>query len=144
MFLKTRHTGLVVNNIDNSLRFYESMGFNLLSREVEKGEFISKVVGIANVVIETAKLMGADQSMIELIQYHSHPDLAEITDAPSNSHGCSHIAFSVADADEACNKIINLGGSKINSPEISPNGKYKVAYCHDIDGIILEIVEELE
>jgi catechol 2,3-dioxygenase-like lactoylglutathione lyase family enzyme len=143
VILKTRHTGLVVQDIERSIAFYEALGLSVWKREVEQGPFISQVVGINDAVIETAKLKLSDGSLVELLQYHSHPDQVEIQDSASNKHGCSHIAFTVESAQGACDLLQQLGGSIVNAPALAPNGMVKVAYGHDIDGILLELVEEL-
>ena len=36
---------------------------------------------------------------------------------------------------------MELGGSIINEPAITNNKQFKVAYCHDIEGNLLEVVE---
>lgn len=143
MILKTRHTGLVVQDIKRSIAFYEALGLTVWRREIEQGEFISNVVGLENAVIETAKLKLPDDSLVELLQYHSHPAKIEIDDSESNKHGCSHIAFTVLSADAACDALVEFGGSVVNRPCLSPNGMVKVAYGHDVDGILLELVEEM-
>jgi predicted enzyme related to lactoylglutathione lyase len=45
---------------------------------------------------------------------------------------------------DVCKRIVQLGGSKVNDPITASNGKVRVAYCHDLDGILMELVEELE
>jgi catechol 2,3-dioxygenase-like lactoylglutathione lyase family enzyme len=143
LILKTRHTGLVVQDINRSINFYEALGLSVSRREVEQGSFISEVVGIDAVVVETAKMKLPDGSLIELLQYHSHPDQAEIYNSPSNKHGCSHIAFTVENVEGACDLLQRIGGSVVNMPSTAPNGMVKVAYGHDVDGILLELVEVL-
>lgn len=143
MIRKTRHTGLVVRNLSESQRFYEALGFVLWKREIEEGKFIETVVGIESVKLETAKMHAKDGSMIELLEYHSHPMKKEKVNSPSNTLGCSHIAFTVDDIEKTCDLIKELGGSIVNNPATSPSGSVKVAYCHDIDGILLELVEEV-
>jgi catechol 2,3-dioxygenase-like lactoylglutathione lyase family enzyme len=144
MIKNKRHTGLVVRNLENSLKFYEGLGFKVWKREIETGDFIDSVVGIPNVRIETAKLKAQDNSLLELIQYHSHPQTRGITNSSSNQLGCSHVAYTVENIDEACSLIKTLGGSIVNKPAVSPAGNVKVAYCHDNEGILIEIVEELD
>ena len=61
----------------------------------------------------------------------------------SNKLGCSHIAFSVDNIEITCQKIKAMGGSIVNSPALTVDKKVKVAYCHDIEGVLMEIVEEL-
>ena len=55
--------------------------------------------------------------------------------------GVSHIAFNVNDIESFCTNIVQLGGSIINEPAITGNKQFKVAYCHDIEGNLLEVVE---
>jgi len=143
MIIKTRHTGLVVKDIGRSIQFYKSLGLEVWKREIESGYFISQVVGISNAEIETAKLKVSDNSMLELLEYKSHPSKAHKQIYPSNYHGCSHVAFSVTDIDEIYKNLESIGGKLVNSPEISDNGLFKVMYCHDPDGILIEMVEEL-
>jgi catechol 2,3-dioxygenase-like lactoylglutathione lyase family enzyme len=144
MIVKTRHTGLVVTDISASIEFYEKLGLQVWKREVESGYFISQVVGLDDAVIETAKLKVPDGSLLELLQYKSHPESASGSTYASNKHGCSHIAFTVEDIDAIALKIVQLGGSIVNSPIVSANGLVKVMYCHDLDGILIELVQELD
>lgn len=140
---KIRHTGIVVRDMNTALTFYEGLGCELYSRELETGPFIDVVVGIDQVKVETAKLRVGEQSVVELLQYHSHPDNKPIEKAKSNRLGCSHIAFTVTDIESACERIRQLGGSIVNEPKCNVAGTVRVAYAHDLEGVLLEIVEEL-
>ena len=144
MTLKIRHAGIVVRDIDASLAFYSGLlGLPLLSRRIEEGEYIDLLVGIPNVRLEWAKLKDENGVFVELLQYHSHPNMTAEGNYPSNRHGSSHIAFTVKEID-ALYRV--LCGNKIHcnsAPQISPDGKVKVLYCHDPDGVAVELVEEL-
>ncbi|MDG2297900.1 MAG: VOC family protein, partial [Gammaproteobacteria bacterium] len=141
MISRTRHTGLVVTDISASIDFYESLGLKVWRRKVESGSFISQVVGLDNAEIETAKLKVSDGSLLELIEYKSHPAEATMSLYPSNKHGCSHVAFTVEDIEKMVLKIVQCGGSIVNPPVLSANGLVKVMYCHDLDGILIELVQ---
>lgn len=143
MILNKRHTGLVVRDLEQSIQFYEALGLKVWRREEESGPFIDTVVGIPGVRIEWAKMKCTDGSMVELLQYHSHPDAQPLVAAPSNRLGCSHVAYTVDDIAQTCQEIVRLGGSVVNPPALAPGGLVKVAYCHDPDGILLEVVEEI-
>tara|TARA_B100001093_G_C26860131_1_gene1029658 strand:- start:6914 stop:7345 length:432 start_codon:yes stop_codon:yes gene_type:complete len=143
MIIKTRHTGLVVKNINESIKFYEGLGLHVWKHENEKGDFLSQVVGLNNAEIETAKMKVADGSLLELLEYKSHPTNSADSNYPSNFHGCSHVAFTVMDIEDTASKILKLGGSVVNPAAVSDNGLVKVMYCHDLDGILMEIVQEL-
>ena len=144
MILNIRHTGLVVHDLQRSIKFYEELGLKIWRHEIESGVYIDKVVGISGVKIEWAKMRCPDGSLLELLQYHSHPDDKPPLDTPANQLGCSHIAFTVDDIENLCVQIIRLGGSLVNQPSLSTNGLVKVAYCHDPDGVLIEVVEEIK
>ena len=143
MIRNIRHTGIVVRNLDKAVGFYEGLGFSMWKREVENGPFIDKVVGLYNVRIETAKLKSPCGALLELLQYHSHPVEKKISKQPSNQLGCSHIAITVENLDEAMTYIRDSGGSIVNAPETSPEGAVRVAYCYDPEGVLMEVVGEL-
>lgn len=142
MIRNTRHTGLVVRDLERSLAFYQALGLQFWMREMETGSFIETVVGIPGVQLEWAKLRAPDGSTVELLQYRSHPEYRPVETAPSNRLGCSHIAFTVYDLEATCALVVLLGGSTVNQPAEAPGGKVRVAYCHDPDGILMELVEE--
>jgi len=138
-----RHTGLVVRNIDKSLEFYRDiLGLSIWQRKTEEGSFIQKVVNIQDVKLEWVKLEAPDKSVIELIHYHYPSRESEkIRNASSTQLGCSHIAFSVYDISKTFLLIKERGIHYNNPPQLSPDGRAKVMYCHDPDGIIVELVE---
>lgn len=143
MILSTRHTGLVVRDLDRSLAFYRDvLGLEVQRRATESGPYIDNVVGIPNVLLEWIKLRAPDGSMVELLQYHSHPDDAPLQNAPANRLGCSHLAFTVADLDQTFRELQSRGIHCNSEPQRSPDAAVKVLYCHDPDGIVLELVEE--
>jgi catechol 2,3-dioxygenase-like lactoylglutathione lyase family enzyme len=145
MVLKTRHTGIVVRNLDAAIKFYSGLGMTLVAKMTEQGKYIDTLVGLTNTRVEWAKLKLPDSSLLELLQYHSHPVL-NVDKNKQESHrlGCSHIAFTVEDINQAISYILGNGGSIKNNYQISPDGKVKVLYCYDLEGNILEIVEEIK
>ena len=145
MIKAIRHTGLVVRDINRSIAFYRDMlGFSVVKQMKESGPYIEKVVGIPDAVLEWSKLRAPDGSLIELIQYQTPVTRSSAVDnAPSDKFGCSHIALTVSDIESCYRKLIDKGLNCKSVPQLSPDGLVKVMYCHDPDGIILELVEEL-
>ena len=143
MILNTRHTGIVVRDLDRAICFYEGLGLRLWRREMETGSFIEQVTGLPDVRLEWAKLKAPDDSLVELLQYHSHPVNVPHEMASAQAHGCSHVAFTVADVETACACVKELGGTVTNSPALSSDERARVAYGHDVDGVLIELVEEL-
>jgi len=137
--------GLVVEDLERSIHFYRDiLSLKLVGRLIEEGPYINHIVGINNAKLEWAKLQCSDGSIIELIQYLSHPGKNDVSGTyPSNRHGCSHVAFTVNDINLLYKKIIDIGCKCNSQPILSPDNKVMVMYCHDPDGIILEIVEDI-
>jgi catechol 2,3-dioxygenase-like lactoylglutathione lyase family enzyme len=148
MISSIRHAGIVVRDIDVSLKFYSDMlGLKLYRRHIEEpGEFIDRLVGIDNVKLEWAKVIIPNGGLIELLQYHSHPDSEgseEPGPNPSNRLGCSHVCLTVDNLSELHEKLAKNGYICNSEPLISPDNKVKILYCHDPDGVILELIEDL-
>ncbi len=143
MIKAVRHTGIVVRNLDNSVKFYRALGFVEDNRDIEEGVFIDTVVGLQNTKLGWVKLKAPDGYLLELLQYYSHPEQKTITQQKSNQLGCSHLAFSVKGINTVCEKIEKIGGSMVNTPALTDDKKVKVAYCHDNKGNLMEIVEVL-
>ena len=143
--VRARHIGLVVEKIERSLEFYQSVfGFVLKKRAYEDpGEYIESLVGIKDVQVEYAKLEISEGIILELLQYHSHPLKGPDSFYQSNRHGCSHFALTVDDIDGIYNKLMSFGAHCNSQPLQSPDGKVRVFYAHDPDGVILELVQDL-
>jgi len=139
-----RHTGIVVQDIDRCLYFWtEIMGFTILRKLNESGNYIDKITGLNNVKLKTYKLADQKGNIIELLKFLSHPD-SDFWNGSSNSTGITHLALNV-DSIEFYLKIFNDSGYIKNiEPQLSPDGKVKVAYVKGPENIILELVECLE
>ena len=143
MIKAVRHTGVVVRNIEESKFFYCALGFIIDNQSLEEGIYIDTVVGMKNTRLEWIKLKAPDGFLLELLQYHSNPEQKEIVNQKSNQLGCSHLAFSVDNINTTCDSIKELGGSVVNKPVLTDDRKVKVAYCHDNEGNLIELVEVL-
>lgn len=141
MIENVRHTGIVVRDLQKMAEFYRLLGFVDDNQAVEEGPFIDQVTGVVGAKLEWIKMRAPDGYLLELLQYHSHPVHREIINAHSNQLGCSHMAFTVSDIDKTVDTIVQAGGAMVNLPAQSPNGMVKVAYCHDPEGVLMEIVE---
>ena len=141
--IKLRHIGIVVRNLKKSVKFYEDLfGLVVINEMLENGNYIEKLVGIKNASIKWAKLKAKDDTVFELLEYKDS-EYKDKDNYPANRLGCSHVAISVANVDLIYKKLQNYDCKCNSKPMFSPDGKVKVMYCHDIDGTILEIVEEL-
>lgn len=139
-----RHFGIVVEDLERSLHFYRDLlGLEIKRDMQEEGEFIDTILGLKEVRVRTVKMVAPNgDTLIELLEYASHRgkkrENPEIFDL-----GASHVAFTVNDMDETYARFQREGVRFISSPQISPDGKAKVAFCFDPDGVPIELVQEL-
>lgn len=138
-----RHFGIVVNNIEKSLKFYRDLlGLKVKIDALEKGAFIDAILGLKNVEVRTVKMESGSGNLIELLWYKSHKG-KKIENKEIFDIGASHVAFTVENLDYEYQRLKEKGIQFIASPQISPNKKAKVVFCYDPDGVPVELVEEL-
>jgi catechol 2,3-dioxygenase-like lactoylglutathione lyase family enzyme len=136
-----RHIGLVVSDLDRAINFYSYVfGFKLIERREESGQYIETLVGLSDVCIEWAKLSDSMGLLLELVCYHSHPDIP--LTPPVQRHGISHIAFTVPDINNSVELLIASGGTA-GTIQQNTGKTVKVVYARDPEGILLELVENL-
>ena len=139
-----RHTGIVVNEIENAIKFWVNLlGFKVVVDQIEEGEFIDKLLGLENVLVRTVKLAAQDGSLVELLHFISHKSLPTWDGNPYKT-GLTHIAFNVADISNVVSILEQNGYSQVNRYQKSPNGKVLVCYVKGFEGLLLELVEQLD
>jgi len=136
-----RHFGIVVQNIDESLFFYENLlGFKVFKKMEESGPEISTFLGIKNVKVTTIKMRNQFNQMIELLYYQEQ---AHKNDVFINQLGPTHLALSVSNLDDLYQNFKKQNIEFISSPIITDNKFAKVAFCKAPEGTFIELVEEL-
>lgn len=140
-----RHFGIVVHDIERALHFYtHTMGLRAGAVTKESGEFINTIFDHPDVCVQTVKLKApAGETVLELLHF-VHPPSEEPT-MPSvfYKQGPTHVAFTVNDIATLLDAIESAGGIRLSDAQISPDGKVYVAFCRDMEGNLLELVEPL-
>jgi len=139
-----RHFGIVVSDLEASLHFYgDLLGLSVKRDMVEEGEFVDAILGLKNVKVRTVKMKAENgDTLVELLEYQSHKGKRR-EDYRIFDLGASHIAFTVEDTDAEYERLKKEGVSFICAPQVSPDGKAKVTFCVDPDGVPIELVQEL-
>lgn len=141
MITAIRHVGLVVADLEKSLKFWcETMGFVVSRQMEESGPHIDAMMGLKDVRVTTAKLAAPDGNLLELLHFHSHPDEASWEGRPYST-GFTHIALTVQDLDETYRLLEQAGVTFPAEPQRSPDGGVKVIYATGPEGVLLELVE---
>jgi catechol 2,3-dioxygenase-like lactoylglutathione lyase family enzyme len=140
MIKHIRHPGIVTDELEPLLHFYRDLlGFEIVAQAEEEGQFIDTILGLQGVCVTTVKMKTSDGSILELLNYKSHPRLQE--SRVINDIGISHIAFTVDDVDSDYQCLGEKGVKFYSSPQTNPEGTAKVVFCEDPKGNILELVQ---
>ena len=140
MIKEVRHIGIVVNNMENSLKFYQDLlGLKIIKDMDEQGGYINNMLSLDGVQVRTVKLSaGMGNTLIELLDFKSHSD-NEIRNF--YTIGASHVALTVDNLEDLY-KHLSENNIKFNAPpQKSPDGLVKVTFCDDPDGTPIELVE---
>ena len=94
MIKEVRHIGIVVNNMENSLKFYRDLlGLKIIKDMDEQGGYINNMLSLDDVQVRTVKLSaGVGNTLIELLDFKSHND-NEVRNF--YTIGASHVALTV-------------------------------------------------
>jgi len=139
---EVRHIGIVVKNIENSLKFYRDLlGLKIVRDMNEHGDHLDNMLSLDNVQVRTVKLsVNKNITLIELLEFKSHND-----NGVRNFYtiGASHVAFTVENI-EKLYQDLSKKDIKFNAPpQKSPDGLVKVTFCKDPDGTPIELVQIL-
>ena len=138
------HTGFTVSDIERSLAFYRDvLGLKLVKRQTGTAPYLATVTGFEGVRLEIALLQPAEGgSMLELLQYVSHP--ATATDRATNRPGNGHLCFKVDDVRGACAELCRLGVTLVSQPTEITAGAHAggwAVYLRDPDGFTVELYQ---
>jgi len=135
-----RHTGIICKDIEASLIFYRDyLGLDVWQDFWDESDYINKITGISNANVHMIKLKADDGTVIELLDYITHP--TELLNQEIYNVGACHIAFQVHDIDKAYKDLINKGVKFLSEPVMETEGTAKVCFCLDPSNTRIELVE---
>jgi glyoxylase I family protein len=138
---QTSHIGLCVADLERSLRFYcDGLGFaKVLSYELDDTMMpgLDKGLEVSAPVAVTSQFIELDGLKIELLGYRSPTPTGE----PSSSRGTigmTHMSFYVDDVDVAAARLVECGGTIIESTRVSLG--IEIVFLADPDGSRVELM----
>lgn len=138
-----RHAGIVVKDMERAVKFYsEVLGFRMVRRMDESGPFISTILKVPGVEVETAKMEGYEAGLLEFLCFKNPPPNTR-ADVQIYSLGPTHIALTVCDIEKVHSQMKTMGLHFNSAPQVSQDGRAKVAFGQDPEGNWLELVEML-
>jgi catechol 2,3-dioxygenase-like lactoylglutathione lyase family enzyme len=138
------HVGLVVEDLDETVRFLTLLGFDCDEPSTFSGEWIDRVIGLDDATVEVVMARVPDGSdVFEVVRFHSPPASSQESAPAANRPGLRHIAFTVADVRELVDRVRDGGwdtvGEIVNYKDI-----YLLCYVHGPEGLIVELAQRLD
>jgi catechol 2,3-dioxygenase-like lactoylglutathione lyase family enzyme len=135
-----RHTGIITNDIDKSLRFYKDiLGLEVIQDFYDDSDYINEITNINNGAAHFIKLKMLDGTVLELLEYPTHK--TKPFDIEIINVGLPHIALQVEDISYTYDHLISHNIQVLSKPVLSSEGIAKVFFCLDPDNVRVEIVE---
>src|SRR3954465_1141789 len=92
------HIGLVVEDLDETVRFLGLLGFDCGKPGVFSGEWIDRIIGLENAKVEVVMAQGPDGSdVFEVVRFQSPSAGADEPAPAAHRPGLRHVAFKVDD-----------------------------------------------
>jgi len=138
------HVGLVVEDLDETVRFLGLLGFDCDEPGVLSGQWIDRIIDLENVTVEVVMARGPDGSDIfEVVHFHS-PSAGTHEPAPAaNRPGLRHIAFTVDDVPGVIDRVRDAGWDTVGEI-VNYENIYLLCYVRGPDGLIVELAERLD
>ena len=126
------HVGIAVKDLDESVKFYESLGFKATGYEI-----------VAEQKVKVAFLPCGD-SEIELLE-STEPDGPIARFIEKNGPGIQHVAIRVDDIDKALEELKEKGVRLIDQVPRYGAGNARIAFVHPkaTGGVLLELTQRM-
>lgn len=141
--IEMNNVGIVVENLDNAIKFFKEIGLELEGRMMVEGEWAGQVTGLGNQSVEVAMMVTPDgHSRLELSKFITPKTVADHRTAPVNSLGYLRVMFRVDNLDELLIRLMQQGveivGEVVNFQNI-----YKLCYIRGTEGLLVGLAEQL-
>jgi catechol 2,3-dioxygenase-like lactoylglutathione lyase family enzyme len=129
--VRAHHVGVTVSDLDRAREWYQrALGLELqLAFDLPGGA-------------RGAMLRSPDGARVELFEVRGSVDGLAGADPPSamRTRGFGHVAFELEDLDAGYDAIVKSGGAEVWSPRPSPEPGRRMAFVHDLDGNLIELI----
>ena len=137
------HIGLVVEDLGETVRFLELLGFDCSEPAVVSGEWVDRIIGLDDVTVETVMARGPDGSdVFEVVRFRSPSAGAQEPAPAANRPGLRHVAFQVDDMRGVVGRVREAGWETVGEI-VDYEGMFLLCYVRGPEGIIVELAERL-
>ena len=138
------HIGLIVEDLDETVRFLTVLGFLCGRPGVISGEWIGRIIGLEDPTVEVVMVRGPDGSdVFEVVRFHSPAAGAQEAVPAANRPGLRHVAFTVDDVRGVVDRVREAGWKTVGEI-VDYEGMFLLCYVRGPEGLIVELAERLD
>jgi catechol 2,3-dioxygenase-like lactoylglutathione lyase family enzyme len=138
------HVGLVVEDLDDTVRFLTLLGFDCGKPGTFSGEWIGRIIGLEDVTVEIVMARAPDGSdVFEVVRFQSPSAVGHEPVPAVNRPGLRHIAFKVDDVRGVVDRVREAGWDTIGEI-VNFENTFLLCYVRGPDGLIVELAERLD
>jgi catechol 2,3-dioxygenase-like lactoylglutathione lyase family enzyme len=138
-----RHVGIVVNDLEKSIHFWQELiGFKAVSDNIEPSPYIEELLSLNATNLRTVKFSDKKGFIIELLKFNSSNKESDWQGDLSTT-GLTHIALTVENIEKIVNRLNEFNYTSLSKIMKSPNGQVKVVFINGPENLKLEMVEVL-
>lgn len=142
--LRMDNVGIVVENLDKAISFFQELGLILQGRAMIEGEWAGRVTGLNNQSVEIAMMITPDgNSRLELSKFINPKVNGDHRNAPVNSLGYLRVMFAVADIEDTLNRLYKHGAQLVDEV-VQYQDTYRLCYIRGPEGILIGLAEPLK
>ena len=142
MIKKYRHTGIIVNDISKSRKFYcNLLNLKIIQNFVEEGDYFNKLIKEKKLRAKVIKAISPDKVYVELIEFINAKKNKIKTPKRFYSVGAMHLCFTVKGIDNLYKKLKKNNVKFLSPPLKSDFDPVKTCFCYDPDYNLVQFVE---
>ena len=141
--LRMDNIGIVVESLDEAVKFFTELGLSLEGRATIEGEWAGRVTGLGNQHVEVAMMVTPDgHSRLELSRFIKPEVIADNRTAPVNALGYLRAMFTVTDLDDTLARLKKIGATLVGEV-VKYEDLYRLCYIRGPEGIVIGLAEQL-
>jgi catechol 2,3-dioxygenase-like lactoylglutathione lyase family enzyme len=144
MVLRLDNVGIVVEDLEAAIEFFQVLGLELVGQALVEGEWAGQVTGLGDQRVEVAMMRTPDgHGQLELSRFIEPAVIADHRTAPVNSLGYLRVMFSVDDLDETLTRAFDRGAELVSSEVVRYESAYRLCYIRGPEGILIGLAQPL-
>ena len=145
MPLRLDNVGIVVDDLDAAIAFFNELGLKLDGRTTVEGEWVDRVIGLEGSRSDIAMMSTPDgHGRLEISSFHHPPAVGpDPRTEPVNTRGMGRIMFAVDDIDDVVERLQTVGG-ELFGDIVQYGDSYRLCYMRGPEGIMLALAQKLD